>query len=191
MGSKWIRNEPLSPVCFPESSKVFASLDFQLRIFLQWRRLIRWISPVDFESFQFASFFFLPWRHFQWNVWECVGFGRCDPVHREGWVRLPGNDCQPPTVQPPLAQEGSTHSLIPEVTLTANSGMTNVNMTNAFSTLNHGLFPLLQVLIIGGGDGGVLREVVKNSQVESVVLCEIDEVCSAVDSSFLSVAPLL
>lgn len=38
------------------------------------------------------------------------------------------------------------------------------------------MFAFLQVLIIGGGDGGVLREVVKNSLVESVVLCEIDEV---------------
>lgn len=37
-------------------------------------------------------------------------------------------------------------------------------------------FFYLQVLIIGGGDGGVLREVVKNPLVESVVLCEIDEV---------------
>lgn len=37
-------------------------------------------------------------------------------------------------------------------------------------------FLVLQVLIIGGGDGGVLREVVKNPLVESVVLCEIDEV---------------
>lgn len=37
-------------------------------------------------------------------------------------------------------------------------------------------FSSLQVLIIGGGDGGVLREVVKNPLVESVVLCEIDEV---------------
>lgn len=34
-----------------------------------------------------------------------------------------------------------------------------------------------QVLIIGGGDGGVLREVVKHPLVESVVQCEIDEVC--------------
>ena len=34
----------------------------------------------------------------------------------------------------------------------------------------------LQVLIIGGGDGGVLREVVKHPLVESVVQCEIDEV---------------
>ncbi len=45
------------------------------------------------------------------------------------------------------------------------------------STVNR--FPFLfflQVLIIGGGDGGVLREVVKNPLVESVVLCEIDEV---------------
>lgn len=32
------------------------------------------------------------------------------------------------------------------------------------------------MLIIGGGDGGVLREVVKHPLVESVVLCEIDEV---------------
>lgn len=39
------------------------------------------------------------------------------------------------------------------------------------------------MLIIGGGDGGVLREVVKNPLVESVVLCEIDEVCSPVARS--------
>ena len=38
---------------------------------------------------------------------------------------------------------------------------------------------LVQVLIIGGGDGGVLREVVKHPMVESVVQCEIDEVCMA------------
>ena len=31
------------------------------------------------------------------------------------------------------------------------------------------------VLVIGGGDGGVLREVVKHQSVESVTLCEIDE----------------
>ncbi|KAF9168565.1 hypothetical protein DFQ27_001905 [Actinomortierella ambigua] len=32
-----------------------------------------------------------------------------------------------------------------------------------------------RVLVIGGGDGGVLREVVKHEGVEEVVLCEIDE----------------
>lgn len=32
------------------------------------------------------------------------------------------------------------------------------------------------MLIIGGGDGGVLREVVKHPQVEQAVLCEIDQV---------------
>lgn len=31
------------------------------------------------------------------------------------------------------------------------------------------------VLVIGGGDGGVLREVVKHSTVKSAVLCDIDE----------------
>lgn len=34
---------------------------------------------------------------------------------------------------------------------------------------------LLKVLIIGGGDGGVAREVVKHPSVESVVQCEIDQ----------------
>lgn len=33
-----------------------------------------------------------------------------------------------------------------------------------------------KVLVIGGGDGGVLREVVKHEVVESAVLCDIDEV---------------
>ncbi|CAF1346123.1 unnamed protein product [Adineta ricciae] len=32
-----------------------------------------------------------------------------------------------------------------------------------------------RVLIIGGGDGGVIREVVKHPQVEEVILCEIDQ----------------
>jgi len=33
-----------------------------------------------------------------------------------------------------------------------------------------------KVLVIGGGDGGVVREVLKHSSVEHVVLCDIDEV---------------
>jgi spermidine synthase len=32
----------------------------------------------------------------------------------------------------------------------------------------------LQVLIIGGGDGGVLREVLKHPGVKTVTQCEID-----------------
>lgn len=32
-----------------------------------------------------------------------------------------------------------------------------------------------KVLVIGGGDGGVIREVVKHPSVEKAVLCEIDE----------------
>jgi len=35
-----------------------------------------------------------------------------------------------------------------------------------------------KVLVIGGGDGGVLREVVKHECVEEAILCDIDEVCS-------------
>lgn len=33
-----------------------------------------------------------------------------------------------------------------------------------------------KVLVVGGGDGGVLREVVKHESVQEAVLCDIDEV---------------
>lgn len=42
-----------------------------------------------------------------------------------------------------------------------------------------------KVLIIGGGDGGVLREVVKHPQVSSVYMCEIDEKVIAVSKKYL------
>lgn len=32
------------------------------------------------------------------------------------------------------------------------------------------------VLVVGGGDGGVIREVLKHKSVEKVTLCDIDEV---------------
>ena len=34
----------------------------------------------------------------------------------------------------------------------------------------------MQVLIVGGGDGGAVREVAKHPEVETIHLCEIDEV---------------
>jgi len=33
-----------------------------------------------------------------------------------------------------------------------------------------------KVLVIGGGDGGVLREIVKHDCVKEAILCDIDEV---------------
>ncbi|CAF1053214.1 unnamed protein product [Rotaria sordida] len=45
-----------------------------------------------------------------------------------------------------------------------------------------------RVLIIGGGDGGVLREVVKHPQVEEVVLCEIDQMSIYCRELFSTVA---
>jgi len=33
-----------------------------------------------------------------------------------------------------------------------------------------------KVLVIGGGDGGVVREVLRHESVQEVVLCDIDEV---------------
>jgi len=42
-----------------------------------------------------------------------------------------------------------------------------------------------KVLIIGGGDGGVAREVLKHSSVESVHMCEIDEMVIEVSKKYL------
>ncbi|TGZ83376.1 spermidine synthase [Ascodesmis nigricans] len=42
-----------------------------------------------------------------------------------------------------------------------------------------------KVLVIGGGDGGVLREVVKHESVEEAILCDIDEAVIRVSKEFL------
>jgi spermidine synthase len=42
-----------------------------------------------------------------------------------------------------------------------------------------------QVLVIGGGDGGVVREVLKHTSVQRVVLCEIDERVTRVCQEYL------
>lgn len=42
-----------------------------------------------------------------------------------------------------------------------------------------------KVLVIGGGDGGVLREVVKHETVEEAVLCDIDEAVIRLSKKFL------
>lgn len=41
------------------------------------------------------------------------------------------------------------------------------------------------VLVIGGGDGGVLREVLKHPSVKKAVLCDIDEAVPRVSKLFL------
>lgn len=41
---------------------------------------------------------------------------------------------------------------------------------------------VLQVLVIGGGDGGVLREVSRHSSVEQIDICEIDKMVVDVSS---------
>ncbi|KAM5542200.1 hypothetical protein V8D89_004073 [Ganoderma adspersum] len=42
-----------------------------------------------------------------------------------------------------------------------------------------------RVLVVGGGDGGVVREVLKHESVESVVLCDIDEAVVRVSKQYL------
>lgn len=41
------------------------------------------------------------------------------------------------------------------------------------------------VLVVGGGDGGVLREVFKHSSVESATLCDIDEAVIRLSKKYL------
>ncbi|KAK9348692.1 Spermidine/spermine synthase [Lipomyces starkeyi] len=42
-----------------------------------------------------------------------------------------------------------------------------------------------RVLVIGGGDGGVLREIVKHESVEEAILCDIDECVIRVSKKYL------
>ncbi len=44
--------------------------------------------------------------------------------------------------------------------------------------------PATNVLVVGGGDGGVVREVLKHSSVQRVVLCEIDEMVMQVSQHY-------
>lgn len=41
---------------------------------------------------------------------------------------------------------------------------------------------LIQVLVVGGGDGGVLREVSRHSSVERIDICEIDKMVIGVSN---------
>lgn len=49
--------------------------------------------------------------------------------------------------------------------------------------VNVSIFLSLQVLVIGGGDGGVLREVSRHSSVEKIDICEIDKMVVDVSNS--------
>ena len=44
-----------------------------------------------------------------------------------------------------------------------------------------------KVLIVGGGDGGVLREVAKHSSVEEIHMCEIDQQVKKISLMYYSV----
>ena len=41
----------------------------------------------------------------------------------------------------------------------------------------------MQVLVIGGGDGGVLREISRHNSVEQIDICEIDKLVIDVSAS--------
>jgi spermidine synthase len=49
---------------------------------------------------------------------------------------------------------------------------------------------VFKVLVIGGGDGGVLREVSRHSSVEQIDICEIDKMVVDVSLSLFPFVPL-
>ena len=51
-----------------------------------------------------------------------------------------------------------------------------------WSLVTYVLRNYLQVLVIGGGDGGVLREIARHGSVESIDICEIDQLVIDVKS---------
>jgi spermidine synthase len=53
----------------------------------------------------------------------------------------------------------------------------------AFQFIHHIFF--LQVLVIGGGDGGVLREVSRHSSIEQIDICEIDKMVVDVSNKLI------
>ena len=62
--------------------------------------------------------------------------------------------------------EFAYQEMITHLPLFAHRNPKNVHLNSPFHA---------QVLIVGGGDGGVLREVAKHPGVERIVMCEIDE----------------
>lgn len=52
-----------------------------------------------------------------------------------------------------------------------------------FQFTYHIIFP--QVLVIGGGDGGVLREVSRHSSIEQIDICEIDKMVVDVSNKLI------
>lgn len=44
---------------------------------------------------------------------------------------------------------------------------------------------MFQVLVVGGGDGGVLREISRHSSVEVIDICEIDKMVIDVSGGIL------
>lgn len=62
--------------------------------------------------------------------------------------------------------EFAYQEMITHLPLFAHRNPKNVHLESPFHA---------QVLIVGGGDGGVLREVAKHPGVERIVMCEIDE----------------
>lgn len=49
----------------------------------------------------------------------------------------------------------------------------------------HYFFFSTQVMVIGGGDGGVLREVSRHSSVEHIDICEIDKMVVDVSNNLM------
>ena len=98
------------------------------------------------------------------NIWQGSCFGWSNPVNRKGRMCLPRNDHSSSSLLYSKPQKG--------VTCFCYMSRLNVYSSNLYTyspCIVH-----FQVLVIGGGDGGVLREIARHSSVEKIDICEID-----------------
>lgn len=95
-------------------------------------------------------------------IWQGFCSWWSSPTHREGWVRVSRNDYSPSPLLNSESQKGFfflNHSRPLQLHV---------------SSISFLLFIFLQVLLIGGGDGGILREISRHASVEQIHICEID-----------------
>lgn len=97
------------------------------------------------------------------SAWQDCDLEWCYSTYREGWVCLPRN-AHPPS---PLLHSKPKEGLFFFFT----ERLLDCDRVYLFKTTYH----ILQVLLIGGGDGGILKEISRHSSVDRIDICEIDK----------------
>jgi len=104
------------------------------------------------------------------EAWQGCNSGWVYPADREWWICLPRDAHSPCTLFRSKSKEG----------FCINFWLLNI------SERKRDVIPkfVKQVLVVGGGDGGILREISRHSSVEHIDICEIDKM--VIDVSVLN-----